>query len=386
MIALMWLACAPAPEAVPPEAPAEAARGPKEHTVDCLGGADFPSVIDAVAAATSGDLITVAPCTYYGTVNLDGKSLRLVSTDGPEVTTIAASPGRSGLRVHEGEGPRTLVSGFTFTGATGTGAGVEVEMSSLRLENSIVRDTHGRNAIHGRSADLRLKGVTVIDNSSTQGSTVYLQRGALLMVDSHVTCGPDPTGIEADHGAFLVDRTTSECPGARAFFNEHSEGRLQRSVLRGGLDYDGEDGNDLMYVENTIVTGIFEVTGGTLTMKNSAVRGATMEFFSAGTSSSVKGSIFRDIPGCAIRGGNSFMTFSNNAFHNVGGRFCGPNLSDANNIDADCAHTDLDAGDWTLSPGSPCIDAGPAGGEKDVDGTRKDIGPHGGPFTQSGGW
>ncbi|ABS26254.1 M6 family metalloprotease domain-containing protein [Anaeromyxobacter sp. Fw109-5] len=55
----------------------------------------------------------------------------------------------------------------------------------------------------------------------------------------------------------------------------------------------------------------------------------------------------------------------------------GPGSSD---VLADPAFVDPDAGDYRLSPGSACIDAGdPAASYSDVDGTRADIGAFGGP-------
>ncbi len=43
---------------------------------------------------------------------------------------------------------------------------------------------------------------------------------------------------------------------------------------------------------------------------------------------------------------------------------------------------DVEAGDWTLGPGSPAIDAGPPDA-LDPDGTRADLGAYGGP---DGAW
>jgi hypothetical protein len=61
-------------------------------------------------------------------------------------------------------------------------------------------------------------------------------------------------------------------------------------------------------------------------------------------------------------------------------------VGDATNVVVDCLHVDPVAGDWRLSPGSPCIDAGPTSADRDVDGTRNDLGVYGGPMSQGGGW
>ncbi|MCA9493939.1 MAG: hypothetical protein KC621_28610, partial [Myxococcales bacterium] len=200
------------------------------------------------------------------------------------------------------------------------------------------------------------------------------------------TCGAEPHGVQIDHGAFLVDRTDVSCPGANSVYNLHSAGRVQRSNLVGRVWWVGEDAGDEMIVETTWMHGGLLDERGTLELRNSIVTGAPLVLDLAGTSSVLENNVFRAIPGCAIDGASTFMQVRNDAFFQVGRRFCGPDASDGGNLDVDCQHVDPQNGDWRLQPGSPCIDAGNPGSDPDVDGSRNDIGVHGGPMTQSGGW
>jgi len=80
---------------------------------------DQPSIQAAIDAAADGDEILVAPGTYFETIDLLGKGVRLRSSAGRDVTTIDA--GGSG-RVIVGAISTTVIDGFTVTGGIAEGA------------------------------------------------------------------------------------------------------------------------------------------------------------------------------------------------------------------------------------------------------------------------
>jgi hypothetical protein len=84
-------------------------------------GDPFCSVQVAIDAALDNDEIVVAPGTYVEAIDLLGKAVHLLSSDGPAVTTLDATGlGASVVKCVSGEGPQTVVEGFTITGGTGT--------------------------------------------------------------------------------------------------------------------------------------------------------------------------------------------------------------------------------------------------------------------------
>jgi|GEM_PF-2290113 len=87
---------------------------------------DFPTIQACIDAAVSGvDECVVAPGTYHETINFLGKAITLRSSDGADVTTIDATGiGGSVVTCITGEGPTTILEGFSITGGTGTHVGL----------------------------------------------------------------------------------------------------------------------------------------------------------------------------------------------------------------------------------------------------------------------
>ncbi len=86
---------------------------------------DFAAIQACIDAAVSGvDECVVAPGTYHETINFLGKAITVRSSGGADVTTIdATGVGGSVVTCVSGEGPDTVLDGFTITGGTGTDAG-----------------------------------------------------------------------------------------------------------------------------------------------------------------------------------------------------------------------------------------------------------------------
>jgi parallel beta-helix repeat protein/predicted outer membrane repeat protein len=82
----------------------------------------YCSIQAAIDAAVDTDEIVVAPGTYFETIDFIGKALWLHSSEGPEVTVIDAQGSGSVVTCESGEGPGTVLEGFTITGGAGTWA------------------------------------------------------------------------------------------------------------------------------------------------------------------------------------------------------------------------------------------------------------------------
>lgn len=89
--------------------------------VDWLGGGDYMTLEDGIAAASEGDTVLVAAGTYTGTGNknldFEGVNIVLLSESGPEATVINVGGYQSNRAIyfHTGEDSTSMVSGFTIT-------------------------------------------------------------------------------------------------------------------------------------------------------------------------------------------------------------------------------------------------------------------------------
>ena len=145
----------------------------------------------AIDEAVSGDEIEVGPGTYLERIDLLGKAITLRSTDGPEMTTIDGAPsgvpgdeGGSVVTCVSGEGPSTVIDGFTITngnGATGGGGMYNVSSSPTVVNcifsnNSASSHGGGMYNLHGSPT---VTDCVFIGNSSTShgggmsNTTVY---------------------------------------------------------------------------------------------------------------------------------------------------------------------------------------------------------------------
>ncbi|MDP2316481.1 MAG: right-handed parallel beta-helix repeat-containing protein [Pseudomonadota bacterium] len=376
-----------APHRKPGAAPHNAtARRFHTLNVDCAGGETYTTIRDALDDATSGDVISVAPCTYEG-FSFGGKSVTIQSTGGPSVTTILATPGKPAIKVKHGEGAGTVLEGFTITGGGAEDEpGIEVQFSALILRDSIVTGNSGTVTLYSYYGHVILDGTTFEDNTPSEGMVIQERRGMTVVKDSIVRCGSATIGYMTEHGGAFADGSTFDCPGATGVEVYHSDGRIQRSVIDGLLVVENENleneravvedsvllgGADLQFVgvslRNIVSTGTIAMTDGELTLEGGILTGAT----------------------CGLSATNSAVTVRSSNFWNNGADTCGmasPVGTDGT-ISADPRFTDSAARDFRLDAGSPCIDTGPVGTHyADPDGSLNDMGAYGGPLSLGGGW
>ncbi len=93
---------------------------------------DHATIQAAIDAATPGDEILVAPGSYAETIDFKGKAIALRSSGGPEDTLNDGSGlNQSVVRCVSGEGPDSVLQGFTITGGSAEfGGGMRNEGSS----------------------------------------------------------------------------------------------------------------------------------------------------------------------------------------------------------------------------------------------------------------
>jgi hypothetical protein len=362
-------------------------RGRKERLleVDCAGGAEFTTLTDAVDAADSGDTIHVAPCTYVEQLDFKGRAIHILGTGGPSVTTIQGPGEVPVVEVHRGEGPGTILEGFTLTNGGGElEPAISEQFSTLHLKDVIITGNVGTSTVYARSAMIILERVTIdATNTSSSGMVIEGRRGQVVLKDSVVACGDVPIGYAMEHGSAFIDGTTLECEGKTAAYIFHNTGRVQRSTFHGVLSVENETtGSEGTNVEGSVFHDGIAAVYTLMEIDNSVFDGAGI--VANGSRITLQSSIVTNAAcGLTSTSGSIFSTMWTDFWNNTADA-CGlASPVGGTNIAADPLFLD----GYTLAAGSPAIDAGSTSADDlDVDGSRNDMGAFGGPFTQGGGW
>lgn len=291
--------------------------------------AGFPTIQTAIDAACDRGEIVVAPGTYMETIDFKGKPLTVRSSGGPAVTTIDGNGAIHVVRCADGEGPDTVLDGFTITGGDangsggdGRGGGMFVSASSPTIVNCV---------FDGNQATERGGGLYVNNSASSVTDCVFLGNQT-----------------NSRGGGLSVSASTSTV--ANCVFSGNSAG------FQGGAVWATSD--------PTIVNCSFS--------SNNSPNGGGM--YSQSGVPAVINCVFR---------GNTVNTFEGTmtaAYSNVEGGWSG-----TGNIDADPLFVDADGpddvpgnadDDLRLLPPSPCVDTGdnasvPAGITTDLDGNDR---------------
>ena len=262
----------------------------------------YCTIQEAIDAAVDMDEIVVAAGTYNETINFLGKAITVRSSDGPDVTTIDAQGSGTVVVCVTGEGPETVLNGFTITGGSTTGAG-------------------GGMAIQGASPSV----INCVFSSNT-----------------------------ADVGAGLYNQDSNPTIMNCAFVDN-------TAVNAGGGMYNGGIAGSNPTVTNCAFTNNAAGIGGGMFNQNSdpTLINCTL---SGNTAMSLAGGMFNDnsnpcVDNCIIWG-NALSQIFNVAssptvsYSDVQGGFPG-----VGNINADPRFLEATAGNFRLDRFSPCVDA-----------------------------
>jgi len=264
---------------------------------------DYPTIQEGIDAAVDGDTVLVASGTYTGpgNKNLDfqGKAITVRSADGPEICIIDCEGAGRGFNFHSGETADAVVDGFTIVnGLAWDGGGIHCNQSSPTISNCIVAG----NAVHREGGGIwcgfhsapTIVGCTVAGNVADDGGGIRCRDFSEPLI---VNC--------------LISGNTGIAGGGIAFSDSNA------TMI------------NCTITNNTADSGAVHCNASDLLIVNCVIWGNWPEQIH-------------------VHSGDPVVTYCN-----VAGGWPGDG-----NIDADPLFADPAAGDYRLSPGSPCIDAG----------------------------
>jgi hypothetical protein len=234
---------------------------------------DYATIQEAIDNASDGDIIEVGRGTYSdeGNWDIDFMSMAITvrSSDGPDETIIdcSGSEGRRGFYFFRGEGPDSVLRGFTIKGATmpgsnDIGGGILCEVSNPSIVDCVIKDC---TAEQGGGIGVFRGSPTIIDcviedcqagGSGQAGSGGGGGVGLIRSSDVTILYSQIRDNSSSRSGAGVYCRQSS------ALFSncDISHNTAQGSVQGGGIFCDGP--SDIEFENCIISNNTAEIGGG----------------------------------------------------------------------------------------------------------------------------
>jgi hypothetical protein len=334
------------------------------------GTAVFPytsiqSAIDA-PSTLAGDTVQVASGVYMESVHFRGKSLRVIGA-GASTTTIDAS-GRNSAAVLmvSSENSTTVLKGFTIQGGQGNstsggyglgqGGGVLCVGAAPRLEELVIRNNQ---ASHGGGIQLYNGANATIRRCEVYNNYAQPDGGGIYVRGCHSPVIEDS----------IVRDNSSSTWGGGFYFSDDVDAQISRTLVV--RNSSGTGGAFVLQADcDPVLTNV-------TIADNSAGLGAGLFLYHAGWPPNnpvlLNSIVWNNLPTEVHVWGGSASGSVSAAYTDFRGGIGG-----VGNLNVDPAFNAPAAGDYTLSVGSPCIDAGDPASPADPDGSRADMGaiPH----------
>lgn len=324
---------------------------------------EFATIQAAINAAVAGNEVVVAPGEYFEHINLLGKAITVRSTDPTDPVVVAATiinGDGTGTVVTctSGEGPDTVLSGFTITGGyASNGGGMHNSYSSPTVRNCAF--TGNVASIRGGGMYNLYSGPAVLDCIFANNSS-DAHGGGGIFNDNPPPPGPivtvvncSFTGNTAGFGAAMVNSGASPIV-INCLFKDNAA-----SDTGGGI-WSATQSNP--EVTNCLFIGNAATDGAAMANYSSSNPTVTNCTFSGNTASIDGGAVSNNsssptLSNCILWGNSPAQISASGSptvmFCNIEGGWPG-----SGNIDADPLFVAPAIDNLRLLVGSPCIDAG----------------------------
>jgi hypothetical protein len=350
--------------------------------------ADQSTIQLAINASVNGDTVQVAPGTYVENLNFLGKAIRVTSEQGPQVTIIDGNQNGSVVVFVSGEGPQSLLSGFTIRngnaafGGAYRGGGIRVQNSSPTIAGNVITSNSAGDGGGGISSSFGspvIQGNMIMNNRQIPGWSGGTGGGGVSIVgassaqllnnaiygNSWATANGGGVSLFAAGTPTIknniITNNSAGSQGGGISMSNQSDAAIIQNVIAGnsagsggGIYWLVPSGARGPLVVNNTITGnhgpqgsaVFAdgFDGQVLLINNILVAAAAQSAVTCGNfDASVPAFQFNDV-----------VALSGSAYAGTCANQTGLN----GNISADPIFRDAAAGDYHLLNGSPAIDAG----------------------------
>lgn len=178
---------------------------------------DFDTIQEAIVGVGSGETIVVRSGTYGENIDFLGKAIILVSESGAATTTIDGSSGNSCVvKFTGGEGPSTVLEGFTIKGGTGNnlgsnqryGGGIYIYDSSPTIRDNVITlntaNQGGGGICCDWVSDATIMGNTITFNTSKHGPGIGVRDWSDPLITGNVIDDNSLVGVDGNGGGIWI--------------------------------------------------------------------------------------------------------------------------------------------------------------------------------------
>lgn len=223
---------------------------------------DYASIQGAINESSDGDSVLVAPGTYVQNLDFLGKSIHVVSSDGPLVTIIDGNASNCCVRFASQEDENSILEGFTITNgfSASWGGGIYIEDSSPVIRNNIITgndcSSHGSGVYYfGFWPELpghpRIENNIISDNQQG-GIALFEPASAWIIGNTLENNVGNQKSIQVMHSDNVLISGNTVHGGNRGIFVENSH-RVQ--ISDNVVTEHGGDGIKVSYVDSLVVSG-----------------------------------------------------------------------------------------------------------------------------------
>jgi hypothetical protein len=358
--------------------------------------ADYPTIQAAINAAGNGDAIQVSPGTYVENLNFLGKAIQVIGLQGPAVTVIDGNQAGSVVSFVSGEGPQSVLSGFTLqngkaSGSPGLrGGGIRIENSSPTITGNIITNNtagDGGGGISSSFSSPLIQGNLITNNSQIPGWSGGVGGGGVTIVGASAAQLLNNV-ISGNSWSASGGGVTLFAAGTPAVKNNFI---TNNSAFSQGGGIWMVNYSDASIVQNVIVGNSAGTGGGVYWLVPSGRRGPFLINNTVSGNNSAQGSaVFADGFDSQAKLINNILISTNNQntvvcgtmdasvpvflFNDVtstGGQpyagTCANQTGSNGNISADPQFVNAATGDYHLQVGSPAMDSGTSESAPDTD-------------------
>ncbi len=343
--------------------------------------ADAATIQEGIALAQTGDTVLVAPGTYHEALDFLGKAITVRSEAGAASTIVdATGTGSPAVGFFSGEGPSSILQGFTLTGGSSSswpGTGISC-FGASGIAAPLIRDCVVTGNRSSAASGAGVAGNATLEDCLIEGNrTGDGAGGGVFGAPTLRRCTVRANSAYDSGGLYLLGGLLEDC---RILENYGGEGAIAGGVTIAG---NGVVLRRCVVARNTS-SGFYQYS----------VKGAGVHI-GPGLSATLENCTVVDnhvvdpgpYPADDVGGiyGNALLVNTilrgNDAGEYAPGSGLAASYSDIEGAPAGTGNFDLDplfvdqaAGDYHLRAGSPCIDAGDPASPPEFDCTCADVG------------